>query len=64
MLRPCKTSVRLNNAVRHADIAAIERAVTNDPQVCDVADELYKTALMTASAEGQTDALDLLLNKG
>jgi len=50
--------------VRHADIAAIERAVTNDPQVCDVADELYKTALMTASAEGQTDALDLLLNKG
>ena len=50
--------------MRHADLAAIERAVTSDPQVCNAADELYRTALMTACADGQTDAVELLLRQG
>jgi len=49
---------------RHGELAAIERAVTNDPQVINASDELYKAALMTASADGQLDVVSLLLNKG
>ena len=64
MRRPWKTSARLNDVVRHGELAAVERAVTSDPQVINASDELYKTALMTASAEGQIDVVSLLLNKG
>ena len=49
---------------RHGELSAIERSVTNDPQVVNASDELYKTALMTASANGQLDVVNLLLNKG
>jgi len=50
--------------VRHGELTAVERTVKNDPRVVNAADELYKTALMSASADGQLDAVTLLLNKG
>jgi len=62
--RPWKTSARLNVAARHGELTAIERAVINRPQVVNASDELYKTALMTASADGQLDVVSLLLDKG
>ena len=49
---------------RHGELTAIDRSVTNDSQVVNASDELYKTALMTASANGQLDVVNLLLNKG
>jgi len=49
---------------RHGELAAIERALTNNPQASNASDELYKTALMTASADGQIDVVRFLLNKG
>jgi len=49
--------------MRHGELAAIERAVISDHQLLNVSDELYKTALMIASADGQLDAVNLLLNK-
>ena len=49
---------------RHGELAAIERVVVNDPPFVDSTDELYKTAMMTASADGRLDAIAMLLDNG
>jgi len=63
-VRRWRTSVRLTEAARHGHLAAIERTIDDQPHVVNADDELYKTALMAASVDGQTDVVNLLLSKG
>ena len=63
-VRRWRTSVGLADAARHGHLAAIERTVLDRPQLINATDEFYKTPLMTASAAGQTNVVNLLLDKG